>query len=147
MPGTPRTVNQVQRAFFLPALLPLQANGPFHSFGSRVRLASAESHDGICTPFVTYPIGTWRSGHPEKWMKDAPAHLSMQPTHAVNGQAALKGQISHIKVLYGVFPVQAAKGHQIPDRDAKPFPCVSSEVLSIRTGRTDQNPQPPAYGL
>ena len=63
-----------------------------------------------------YPIGNVSDGHLtfrpvwKQWLKDASAHLAVQPADPVDLPASPQGEIGHIETFAGIIRVMTAKG-------------------------------------
>src|SRR5208282_4976103 len=61
--------------------------------------------------------------------KDVPAHLPVQPTHAIDRPAPANRQIGHVERFRRVVRVLAAQGQQIVEGYTELRPCITSAVL------------------
>src|SRR5579863_1554962 len=103
-------------SFSMVAKVPPQRFLPHAS--SHMRSASAESHVGVCTPFVTCVTGTSVSGHLGKQaLEESSTDLTVQSTDAIDSATAPDRQIGHIERFGRILAISSPKREKVLERN------------------------------
>src|SRR5208283_187848 len=82
-----------------------------------------------------YAVGDISDWNVDLWptrkerLKDAPAHLAVQPAHSVDDAATPHGEIGHIEIFRVIIRVCAAESEQVAERKAETVSGIPSEIL------------------